>query len=124
MCFQVISRINTILAKVIMRIASSLFRTSTRPVFHHGYHTILAPTIGNLSFPFGSLEAIDVSPSQIGCQLRIAAKGPREAHPAWLGSQIDLWRKRRGNTQRTIFLRRYFTKVLYQFRTKGSRQSQ
>src|SRR5574343_1623072 len=100
---EIIPRINRKLSIGKMAIASTFFRTASRPMFYHSVHAIITPTIIRSNGSRGRLKAIHIGTGHIDSQSWILPKSANETIPSRFGSQIDLWRQSCGDTQRTIF---------------------
>ena len=105
MFFGIIARVNRVFAVGIVCIAAGLTRAAARPVLDHGVYAVISPAVFGI---FGGLHTVAVRLDHFLCHFKIFTERIDKAHPARLGTKVNLRAERRGDAERTVFFRRIF----------------
>ena len=123
MCLERPSRINCVLSIIVMRIASSLFRTAARPMLDHRIHALISPSACDFILATACLKAVDICTRHVCIELRALSECDIEACPTRFCRKIDLWQKSCGNTQCPVLVGCNTAELLNQGRVERCRQT-
>ena len=116
MLLVVPARIDRIFPVSIVGVSAALAGATARKMLHHCIDAVLSPA--RLAV-LRRLKTVTISPGHINRHLRVFPEGICKPHPSGLRRQIDLRRKRGGDSQRTVFRRGNLAKFFYQRRIEG-----